>query len=74
MQSREQAERAAKKKQEAFLVRLGKMLDRLEASLDKLENISQGLNYNAVLQEALDRLKQALPRGRNISWLVRGSK
>lgn len=65
-QSREQAERAAKKRQEAVLVRLGKMLDRLEASLDKLENVSNSLNYNAELQEALDALKKALPRGRNI--------
>ncbi|MFO7801368.1 MAG: hypothetical protein R6V55_03620, partial [Desulfovermiculus sp.] len=56
-QTRDQAEQAAKKRQEADLARLGNLVDRLE-------NLAERLDKNADLQEAMDLLEQAWAKGR----------
>ncbi len=57
-QSQEQAERAAKKRQEAELSRLGSLVDRLEAGLDRLQKVSERMAYNSELKKAMDLLEQ----------------
>jgi hypothetical protein len=56
-QTRDQAEQAAKKRQEADLARLGNLVDRLE-------NLAERLDRNADLQESMDLLEQAWAKGR----------
>lgn len=56
-QSRDQAELAAKKRQEADLARLSNLVN-------WLENLTDRLDKNADLQEAMDLLEQAWAKGR----------
>lgn len=59
-QSRDQAEQAAKKRQEADLSRLANLVDRLEGLTERLDK-------NADLQEAMDLLQQAWAKGKKLS-------
>ncbi len=65
-QSREQAERAAKKRQEAELSRLGSLVDRLEDCPGRLEKATERLAYNYELQEAMGLLEQAWTKRKKI--------